>query len=190
MAKPIRQARFRRQPGSTEVFLVRHGESEPAVKGESFPLVDGHGDPALAPEGHEHAERVADRLAGQGIDAIYVTTLRRTVETAAPLAARHAAELAALDAREKHIGVRGSGRAVIEARHKRELRRHRTDELRSGLAVMAGVYRDALVADIAPHPHSLATAVERIHHAIEALDNNPNETLLMQSLLWSLPSLV
>jgi len=88
MPKVVRQARFRRPPGATEVFLVRHGESEPAVAGEVFPLVDGHGDPALAPEGREQAERVADRLESQGVDAIYVTTLRRTGETAAPLAAR------------------------------------------------------------------------------------------------------
>ena len=85
--------------------------------------------------------------------------------------------------------ARGSGRSVIEARHKRELRRHRTDELRSGLAVIAGAYRDALVADTAPHPDSVVDAVHRIHQAIEALDNNPNETLLLQSLLWSLPPL-
>ncbi len=92
MPKVVRQARFRRPPGATEMFLVRHGESEPAVAGEVFPLVDGHGDPALAPEGREQAERVADRLAGQGVDAIYVTTLRRTHETAAPLAGRHGLE--------------------------------------------------------------------------------------------------
>ena len=45
------------------------------------------------------------------------------------------------------------------------------------------------VADTAPHPNSVVDAVHRIHHAIEALDNNPNETLLLQSLLWSLPPL-
>lgn len=88
MAESIRQARFRRPPGSTEVFLVRHGESEPAIRGRSFPLVDGHCDPALAAEGRQQAERLGERLAGQPIDAIYVSTLRRTVETAAPLAAR------------------------------------------------------------------------------------------------------
>jgi probable phosphoglycerate mutase len=76
MPKVVRQARFRRPPGATEVFLVRHGESEPAVAGEVFPA------------GREQAERVADRLESQGVDAIYVTTLRRTAETAAPLAAR------------------------------------------------------------------------------------------------------
>jgi 2,3-bisphosphoglycerate-dependent phosphoglycerate mutase len=84
-----RQMRFTRPPGSTELLLIRHGESEPVVPGRPFPLVDGHGDPALAPEGRVQAEQIADRLAGRHpIDAIYVTTLRRTVQTAAPLAAR------------------------------------------------------------------------------------------------------
>lgn len=83
-----RQARFQPPPGATEVVLVRHGESAPARPGQQFPLVDGHGDPELAPDGLIQAERVADRLAGEQIDAIYVTTLRRTAQTAAPLAAR------------------------------------------------------------------------------------------------------
>jgi 2,3-bisphosphoglycerate-dependent phosphoglycerate mutase len=67
---------------------VRHGESAPARAGVPFALVDGHGDPQLAAVGQEQAQRVADRLAREPISAIYVTTLRRTVETAAPLAAR------------------------------------------------------------------------------------------------------
>ena len=87
-AQRYRQARFRKAPGSTELILVRHGESEPAVPGAPFATVDGHGDPALAPEGREQALRVAERLADQQLDAIYVTSLRRTAETAAPLAAR------------------------------------------------------------------------------------------------------
>ena len=66
--KEYRQTRFRRPAGATEILLVRHGESEPLVPGRPFPLVDGHGDPALAPEGHEQAKRVADRLATQRID--------------------------------------------------------------------------------------------------------------------------
>ncbi len=83
-----RQHRFSAPPGSTELLLVRHGESEPAVPGQDFPMVDGHGDPALAPDGRVQAEQVGERLADQGLDAIYVTSLRRTVETAAPLVAR------------------------------------------------------------------------------------------------------
>lgn len=86
--KEYRQYRFTRPPGATELFLVRHGESAPVVPGVSIPQVDGHDDPALAPHGREQAQRVADRLADQRIDAIYVTSLRRTQETAAPLAER------------------------------------------------------------------------------------------------------
>ncbi len=71
-------------------MLVRHGESAPHIVGESFPLVDGHGDPPLAPEGIRSAELTAQRLAatGERIAAVYVTTLQRTHQTAAPLLAR------------------------------------------------------------------------------------------------------
>ena len=87
MAVPrsFRQHRFEPPPGATEILLVRHGESEPAVEGRSFPLVDGHGDPALSPEGRVQAALVCARLARESIDAIYVSKLRRTSETAAEL---------------------------------------------------------------------------------------------------------
>ncbi|MGP0003321.1 MAG: histidine phosphatase family protein [Acidimicrobiales bacterium] len=81
-----RQVRFSAPAEATEIVLVRHGETIAADPSKPFPLVDGHGDPELAPQGIEQAERVAGRLAGTKIDAIYVTTLRRTLETAAPLA--------------------------------------------------------------------------------------------------------
>ncbi|MBV9411289.1 MAG: histidine phosphatase family protein [Acidimicrobiia bacterium] len=84
----IRQWRFQPPPGATEILLVRHGESEPAVEGQSFALWNGQGDPALSPEGEMEAEQVAHRLASEHIDAIYVSPLRRTAQTAAPLAAR------------------------------------------------------------------------------------------------------
>jgi probable phosphoglycerate mutase len=85
--RAFRQHRFTPPPGATEVLLIRHGESQPAVEGRSFDLVDGHGDPALSSEGREQAARVCARLAGEGVDAIYVSKLRRTAETAAALAA-------------------------------------------------------------------------------------------------------
>jgi probable phosphoglycerate mutase len=83
----FRQHKFAPPPGATTVLLVRHGESAPAIPDEPFPLVDGHGDPPLHPEGRAQAERVATRLGNEAIDAIYVTTLQRTHQTAAPLAA-------------------------------------------------------------------------------------------------------
>jgi len=73
------------------LLLVRHGESAPAVPGAPFPLRDGHGDPALHPDGEAQAAAVGTRLAaehraGRALDAVYVTTLRRTHQTAEPLA--------------------------------------------------------------------------------------------------------
>jgi 2,3-bisphosphoglycerate-dependent phosphoglycerate mutase len=87
-AKTYRQYRFALPEGATDLLLVRHGESAPASLDEPAPLADGHSDPELAPEGRRQAEKLADRLAQEHIDAIYVTTLRRTAETAAPLADR------------------------------------------------------------------------------------------------------
>lgn len=87
-ARDYHQRAFELPAGATEIVLVRHGASEPAVPGRSFPLLEGHGDPALAPEGEAQAERVAERLAGEGLSGLFVTGLRRTLQTVAPLAAR------------------------------------------------------------------------------------------------------
>jgi len=101
----IRQWRFQPPPGATEILLVRHGESEPAVVGQSFSLLNGQSDPALAPEGEAEAERVCERLAGEHVDAIYVSTLRRTAQTAAPLARRLGiTPVADADLREVFLG--------------------------------------------------------------------------------------
>jgi probable phosphoglycerate mutase len=86
--KVYRQHQFSVPEGATDLLLVRHGESAPAVLDKPAPRTDGHSDPELAPEGQEQAEQLAERLAHEQIDAIYVTSLRRTHETAAPLAKR------------------------------------------------------------------------------------------------------
>jgi probable phosphoglycerate mutase len=83
-----RQARFVVPPGAVELLLIRHGESQRAYPDQPFPLRDGHSDPELAPIGREQAERVAARLAAGHIDAIYTSGLRRTEQTAEPLARR------------------------------------------------------------------------------------------------------
>jgi probable phosphoglycerate mutase len=100
-----RQYRFSLPPGATDVLLVRHGESAPAREGSPAPLRDGHSDPPLDPVGEEQAQRVADRLAFAGIDALYVTTLQRTAQTAAPLAAKLGIEpVVEPDLREVYLG--------------------------------------------------------------------------------------
>lgn len=86
---------------------MRHGESAPFIEGALFDSVDGHGDPELDPIGHQQAAKVAERLASSGerIAAIYVTSLRRTHQTAAPLAARLGLEpIVERDLREVFLG--------------------------------------------------------------------------------------
>ena len=87
-AEPLafRQRRFEPPPGATDILLVRHGQSEAYVEGTSFALIDGQGDPPLSHEGHDQARLVCARLAGAGLQAIYVSSMRRTAQTAAPLA--------------------------------------------------------------------------------------------------------
>ena len=89
MSAAVPQRAFAIPPDATEVILARHGASAPAIPGERFPTDShGHGDPPLAPEGERQAEALAARLADEPATALFVTTLRRTVQTAAPLAER------------------------------------------------------------------------------------------------------
>jgi 2,3-bisphosphoglycerate-dependent phosphoglycerate mutase len=84
MSEEYPQRQFVVPPDATEVVLVRHGASAPIRPGEQFPTLDGHGDPALAPEGVAQAERVAARLCQERVDAVFVSGLARTVQTAEP----------------------------------------------------------------------------------------------------------
>ena len=62
-----------------EIVLVRHGLP---LRVE---LETGIADPELASEGHEQAAKMAAYLGVEDIEAVYVSPLRRAVETARPL---------------------------------------------------------------------------------------------------------
>ena len=66
--------------GGHLVVLVRHGEAAAGWGGDA--------DPGLSGLGHEQAARVADELAGPSPRALLVSPLRRTQETAIPIARR------------------------------------------------------------------------------------------------------
>ena len=127
-----------------------------------------------------------DRLDGTGAAvAVLADELLASIEEPLePLRERQAAELADLEARAERYGERGSGRKELADRHKREQRRVRMDELRAGLATLAGTYRDRLAA-AADHrsARSALAALDAVAAANEALERNPNEALLVQSLL-------
>lgn len=100
-----RQHRFTPPSGACHVLLVRHGESQPARFDHPAPLVNGQADPPLDPRGQAEAACVAERLAVEPLAAIYVSTLRRTAETAAPLAERVGLTPQVIaELREVHLG--------------------------------------------------------------------------------------
>ncbi len=149
-------------------------------------------------------ERIALRLAAWGaiptrldgtgaVVAEIVAERRADIDDAAgPLQAQQAQEVEALNERIERYGQRGSGARVLDERHKRQLRRLRTDELRMGLAELAHAYRAVVVgAPDAPAGIAVddaAAALDRIWLAIDALVRNPTEELLLQALLLDLPS--
>lgn len=125
-------------------------------------------------------------LDGSGSRAVSrANELLSLIDAAAePLRDRQAEESRMVEERIEAYGERGSGRRQLEEQHRRELRRHKTDELRFGLAVLARQYREALVADPLPR---YASAVDRIEQMAQGLVRNPNERLQLQALLFALP---
>jgi probable phosphoglycerate mutase len=73
-------------PGAREVILVRHGAVDPPGPDG---LIAGRSDPRLNERGREQAEAVVRRLARERVGAVVATQLRRSVETAEPIATRH-----------------------------------------------------------------------------------------------------
>jgi DNA polymerase-3 subunit delta' len=165
----------------------------PAVAAEAARAAGGRMDRArlLAADPEVAARRAAweavpARLDGTGATvSVLVDELMGMVQRAGSgaLAARQAEEAAAAQERAALTGER-TARRELEARHRREQRRVRVDELRWGLATLAGAYRDR--AAKAAHPRDVAVAVaavEAVQEAAEALIRNPNENLLLQALL-------
>jgi probable phosphoglycerate mutase len=155
-----RQTRFQPPPGALDLLLVRHGQSLAYEDGTLFPLADGHGDPPLSPLGEEQAELTGARLATAGIDAIYVTTLCRTAQTAAPLARRlGATPRVEAGLREVFLGDWEGGiyRKMVASRHPVTLQVFEQErwELIPGAesdAGFAGRVRDAIGRIAAAHP--------------------------------------
>ncbi len=133
--------------------------------------------------------RIPQRLDGSGAEvARAVDELLGLIDAAAEsVKKRQAEEAAQLEARVEQLGERGAGRSQMTERHRRELRRHRTDELKAGLLALASAYRDELAEGAARSPAEAVSAIEAVQRVVEALDRNANETLMLQSLLLRLP---
>jgi probable phosphoglycerate mutase len=159
------QIRFQPDALATEILLVRHGESAPARSSRPFPLLEGQGDPELSPLGEAQAVALGTALGREQIAALYVTSLRRTHQTAAPLTEELGCEpRVEKDLREVFLGKweGGAFRRHVTESHPLALemaRRERWDvvpgaesneafaeRLRSGIGRIAAAHRGEKVA--------------------------------------------
>lgn len=153
MGESYPQLRFALPPGATEIILARHGASAAAVPGEPFELVEGQSDPPLALEGEHQARALAAQLAGETVAALFVTPLRRTAQTAAPLAELTGLEPIVLpELREVHLGDWEGGEFRIRA--------HRGDPLFARLVAEERW-------DVIPNAESMESLAARVRAGIE-----------------------
>lgn len=99
------QARFLLPDGARQIIFVRHGSSVgPTV--DTIQLGElTLSDPELSPDGEIQAQVLAAQLRKEAIAHIFVTLLRRTHQTAAPLVAATGIQPVVIDdLREIHLG--------------------------------------------------------------------------------------
>ena len=98
---------------ATRVFMVRHGDTVLSAEDRFAGVTDVE----LSEKGREEARRLAERLKGEKITAVYASPLGRTVETARILAAPHDLEVQTCD-----------GFREISHGHWEGMRRHEVEE--------------------------------------------------------------
>lgn len=147
-------------------------------------------DPQLA-QRREFFANIPRRIDGTGatVAAIVEQILALIDDAVEPLSNQHAQEVVDTEKTLALMGVKRGGKKMLEDRHKREIRRYRTDELRSGLTAIASIYRDELTRNPNIHrPEAYITAINRLHEGMRRLSLNVNEAILLRDLIWSLPS--
>jgi broad specificity phosphatase PhoE len=141
---------------ATRVFLVRHGATVLSAEDRFAGVTDVE----LSEEGREQARRLADRLSGEKIAAVYASPLGRTVETARILAAPHDLQVQTCDGfREiSHGHWEGMKRREVEEKFPEEMAEWEKDPYtfapeggESGLAVTARAL-PALIDLVREHP--------------------------------------
>jgi probable phosphoglycerate mutase len=125
-----------------KLHLIRHGESVYNAEGR----IQGHADIPLSELGCRQAEATAEALAGQPIDAIYASPLRRAAQTAAIIAKRLGLPIQFNEQlKEINVGIfQGKIHAELEREYPVEIARWRSEEM--DYAVPGGESRRQLLA--------------------------------------------
>lgn len=148
---------------TTRVYLVRHG----ATTSTSEDAFSGSEDVGLSDPGRRQVERLASRLSGEPIAAIYASPLSRTLETARILAAPHGLSVEARSGLREisHGHWEGKKRAEVERLFPEEYAQWERDPYsfapaggETGLAVTSRALPE-LLAVVAAHPDGAVAVV-------------------------------
>lgn len=141
-------------PEACHLYAIRHGATAHNLLNP--PRMQGrHIDEPLAELGRQQAGQVATALANKPISAVYCSPLRRAVETAAAIAARHSIKPIAVEGLAEADVGRWEDRAwdEIEANDGEAYRAFRTDPVANGY----------------PEGENLADVTQRVKAAIDQL---------------------
>lgn len=94
------------------ILLIRHGQTHDNVSGSIGTVIPG---PGLTDLGFRQAAAIPDALASEPIDAIYVSTLRRTRLTAQPLANARGLAIQEIDGLQEITGGAVEGNSDPES---------------------------------------------------------------------------
>lgn len=110
-----------KRDGATRLVLIRHLDTDDSLRGR----VHGALDVPLSPGGSRRSEFLASWLEGIPLEAVYSSPLRRALDTARPLAARHGLVPIA------HAGLREVDFGDLEGRLYEEVEASRPELFRS-----------------------------------------------------------
>ena len=149
---------------ATRVFLVRHGDTVLSAE-DRFA---GETDVELSEKGREEARRLAQRLKGEKIAAVYASPLGRTVETARIIAEPHDLQVQTRD-----------GFREISHGHWEGMRRHEVEE--KFPVEMAEWEKDPYTFAPAGGESGLAVTARALPALIDLVRKHPGESILIVS---------
>jgi broad specificity phosphatase PhoE len=145
-------------PHPTRLYFIRHGEVDSRYRRI---FTGSRIDTELSPLGHEHGNAVADWFGNFALDAVYVSPMRRVLQTAAPLLQRQKVEPVVLhDLREVDFG---------------DWTGFRWEEIQDRFGIHAFDWLETLEKAAIPNGESAEHLLARVRPCVQRmLDENPH----------------
>jgi broad specificity phosphatase PhoE len=148
-------------PHPTRLYFIRHGEVETRYRRI---FTGSQIDMELSPLGHTHGEAVADWFGDVPLDAVYVSPMRRVLQTAAPLLERQGKQPVVLpDLREVDFG---------------DWTGFRWDEIQDRFGIHAFDWLETLEKAAIPNGESAQQLLARVRPCLQKiLDQSPHQSV-------------